>query len=167
MPKRTTLQPHQTCGELEERYRTARDPVARSQWHILWLLAQEKTVHEVAAVTSYSENWIRTLAQRYNAGGVAKIGDHRKQGRGAPPLLSPVQHAELRAALTTTPPDGDLWDGPKVAAWIAAKTGRPVGRQRGWEYLRKLGFRILQPRPQHVKGDADAQEAFKKNCRTL
>src|SRR5262249_49606298 len=34
--------------------------------------------------------------------------------------------------------DGGAWTGGKVAQWMAAKTGRPVHRQRGCEYLRRL-----------------------------
>ena len=166
MPKHTRLQPHLSVADIAQRYRGATDPVARSQWHILWLLAQPTSVHDVAAVTHYSENWIRAVARRYNAQGAESIGDKRKYSRGAPPLLTAADQAALVALLTREMADGVLWDGPKVAAWIAAKTGRSVRRQRGWEYLTKLGFRILQPRPQHTKGDKDAQAAFKKNSPT-
>ena len=163
MAKRTTLTAHLAVGDIEQRYRGADNPVTRSQWHILWLLAQAKTVHEVAAATSYSEQWIRALARRYNAQGADSIGDKRSHNTGAPALLSAEAQAELVDLLTREMADGILWDGPKVATWITTKTGRPVRRQRGWEYLTKLGFRILQPRPQHVKGDVAAQTAFKKN----
>ena len=164
MTKRTTLKPHLTVAEIEQRYRGATDSVTRSQWHILWLLAQTKSVHDVAAATSYSENWIRIRARRYNADGVESIGDTRPQITDAAPLLSPTDQAELRTLLIREMAEGILWDGPKVAAWISAKIGRTVRRQRGWEYLTKLGFRIVQPRPHHVKGDPEAQETFKKNC---
>jgi hypothetical protein len=33
--------------------------------------------------------------------------------------------AEFAATLEDAPPDGRLWSGPKVARWIAAKSGRP------------------------------------------
>lgn len=167
MAKRTTLATYLSIGAIEQRYRGADNPVTRSQWHILWLLAQAKSVHEVAAATSYSEQWIRALARRYNAQGAESIGDKRTHNTGAPALLSAVAQGELVDLLTREMAEGIVWDGPKVASWIAAKTGQSVRRQRGWEYLTKLGFRILQPRPHHVKGDAEAQSAFKKNCPTL
>ncbi|MDE5115210.1 MAG: helix-turn-helix domain-containing protein, partial [Trichodesmium sp. St15_bin1_1] len=38
-------------------------------------------------------------------------------------------------------PDGGAWSGPKVADWIAKKTGRDhVWPQRGWDYLKKFGI---------------------------
>jgi transposase len=56
-----------------------------------------------------------------------------------------------------------MWNSRKVAEWIEHKTGRRVGRQRGWEYLRKLGNTPKVPRPTHAKkADPAEQEAFKK-----
>jgi hypothetical protein len=54
------------------------------------------------------------------------------------PILSAEAQAELCRALEDIAPDGKEWTGPKVAEWIAAKTGKTVHRQRGWEYLRRL-----------------------------
>lgn len=56
-----------------------------------------------------------------------------------------------------------MWTSRKVAAWIAARTGRPVSVQRGWEYLRHLGRTPQVPRPAHAKADSQAQERFTGN----
>jgi hypothetical protein len=53
-------------------------------------------------------------------------------------LLSASLQHQLDQALQGRAPDGGLWSGPKVAQWIAAKTGKRIYRQRGWEYLRRL-----------------------------
>jgi hypothetical protein len=39
MQKRLAVKPHLTLEEIEQQYRTAKDPVARSHWQIVWLLA--------------------------------------------------------------------------------------------------------------------------------
>jgi hypothetical protein len=52
--------------------------------------------------------------------------------------------------------------GPAVAAWLAARLGRPVTRQRGHAYLVRLKSKQLAPRPQHALADPIAQAAFKK-----
>ncbi len=57
-----------------------------------------------------------------------------------------------------------MWSGPKVAAWIAAKTGHEIHPQRGWDYLKQLGFTLKRPRPRHAKADAEAQAVFKKGA---
>jgi transposase len=159
---RLTVGTHVAVAEMEQRYRQAQDPVDRSQWQILWLVAQGKLAREVAASTGYSRKWVGTIVRRYNADGVAGVGDRRHANPGRVPVLSAVQRADLAIALAGPAPDGGLWSGPKVAAWITAQTGQAVGGPCGWEYLVRLGYRLRQPRPRHVKADAAAQEAFKK-----
>jgi transposase len=163
MPKRLSIQPHLALDALERRYRTARDPVARSHWQMVWLLAQGRPSEQVAAVTGYTANWVRTIAQRYNRHGSAGLGDRRHRNRGSPGLLSAAQRTALASTLDQPPPDGGLWTGPKIAAWMAATLGRPVHPQRGWEMLQRLGLRPKVPRPRHAKADPAAQAAFKKS----
>jgi transposase len=163
MPKRLSIQPHLTLEALERRYRTAKDPVVRSHWQMVWLLVQGLPSAQVAAVTGYSANWLRTIAQRYNRDGPAALGDRRHRNPGSAGLLSAAQRTELARALDRPPPDGGLWTGPKVAAWMAATLGRPVHPQRGWEMLQRLGLRPKVPRPRHAKADPVAQAASKKS----
>jgi transposase len=165
MPKQTTIKPYLEVKELETRYRQATDPVERSQRQIIWLLAQNRKVPEVAEVTGYSASWIRELARRYNRRGEEALGDKRHQAAGKPPLLSAELQQTLAEDLQQPPPEGGLWTGPKVSQWIEAKTGRKVRRQRGWEYLLKMGLTLQQPRPQHAKADREAQAEFKKTPR--
>src|SRR6476646_669337 len=99
MSRQRILADHLTVSELEAEYRHARDPVARSQWQIIWLLARGEPTPAVIAATGYSPGWIATLAGRYNREGPAGIGDRRHRNRGAIPLLSPDQQTALRAAL--------------------------------------------------------------------
>ena len=66
------LAEHLTVAEIEKRYRSASDGVGRSQWQIIWLLAQGKTSSEIEAVTDYSLTWIGTIARRYNAEGAQR-----------------------------------------------------------------------------------------------
>src|SRR4051812_27571069 len=47
MPKTIKLEPHLYSEELENRYRKARDPVARSHYQILWLISEGKTTSQV------------------------------------------------------------------------------------------------------------------------
>jgi len=157
-----SIPPHLTLDELERRYRRADDPVARSQWQILWLLSGGMPTAEVARVTGYSVNWVREIARRYREEGPAGIGDRRHGNPGAAPLLDAVQQEALRQALGDPPPDGGLWTCHKVAAWIGRTIGRPVDPARGWEWMRRLGFTPQRPRPRATHADPDAQEAFKK-----
>lgn len=156
-----TIAPHLSVDELHQRYRAAEDPVARSQWQMLWLLADGTPTAEVARSTGYTVRWVQEVARRYRAGAAA-IGDRRHGNPGAAPLLDPVQQAQLRTALAGPAPDGGIWTCRSVAAWIGAVLGRPVDPTRGWEWMRRLGFTPQRPRPREPRADPAAQAAFKK-----
>jgi len=162
VPKYVTVEAHLSPDELAHLYRKAVDPVERSHFHIIWLLAQGKRVSEVALVTGYCLNWIRILARRYNQEGAQVLADQRKQNTGAPALLSDEQKNQLRQLLEQASPDGGLWTSPKVAHWMSGQTGRKIHAQRGWDYLKHLGFSLRIPRPRHHKADTEQQEAFKR-----
>lgn len=162
MPRCLELTPHLSIAELEGRYRQSRDPVERTHWHMLWLVAQGHHCPAVARLVGYSEDWVRTIVHRYNATGPAGVADRRRTNPGQRPLLTPELRAELHQALTADPPDGGLWTSPKVAAWMTPRLGRPVSKQRAWEAMRSLGFSLHQPRTHATMADPAAQEAFKK-----
>jgi transposase len=167
MPKKIKLEPHLDSRELENRYRRAKDPVERSHFQIIWLINEGKTTTQVMEVTGYSRGWIQQLARRYNAYGPEALDDRRHQNPGAKQrtLLNPDQQRELSEALKKPPPDGGMWNSPKVGEWIEAKTGKKVAskKQRGWEYLKKLENSPKVPRPHHQKANKHEQEAFKKS----
>ena len=162
MPKRLKLMEHLSLVELEQRYRHAKGPVERSQWQILWLLARGTPSEQVAQATGYSLNWIRQIAQRYNTAGATGVMDQRHHNPGATPLLSDAQQEELRAVLQAASASEDRWTGPQVAAWIAAKVGHPVHPQRGWDWLRRLGFSPKMARSQQPRTYADPQRSHNK-----
>lgn len=164
MPRLLVVAPHLATEELEHRYRACRDPVERSHWHMVWLVAVGHRVPAVATLTGYSVKWVRTIIGRYNADGPSGLTDRRHANPGQPPLLTPALREALRQALTTAPPDGGLWTGRKVAAWMAEQLGRPVGEVRGWEALRALGFSPQRPRPTATTAGPAAQDAFKKGA---
>jgi transposase len=103
------------------------------------LLEAHTSLAEIVGATGYRPRTIRQIAQRFRDHGLAGREDGRKHSTGASPILSLEEQDELRLVLQTPPSDGGVWTGPKVAQWIAAKTGKPVHRQRGWEYWRRLG----------------------------
>jgi hypothetical protein len=50
---------------------------------------------------------------------------------------------------------------------MAQRLGRPICRQLGWVYLRRLGARLRMPRPRYVQADPQAQVDFKQRLRPL
>jgi transposase len=169
MPKTIKLAPHLDAEELENRYRKAHDPVLRSHYQILWLIESGNTTTRVMEATRYSRGWIQHIARRYNADGADALGDRRHLNPGATDraLLDPQQREELAEALREPPIDGGMWNSRKVGEWIERRTGRELTnkKQRGWEYLRRLGQSPKVPRPHHAKADEHEREAFKKGSR--
>jgi transposase len=165
MGKRVSVSTELTAAELHERYRTATNPVERTHWHILWLMKEGHTPNEIASLLGYTARWIRTIVTRWNSAGASAIRDHRRTLPGARPLLTVQQQQELEQTLDQPPADGGLWSGPKVAAWMQERLGRPVDPRRGWDYLHRLGYSTRVPRPQHEQSDPAAQQAFKKTAR--
>ncbi len=156
---------HLSTAELGQRYRAARSPVERSRLQIVWLLSQGRSEGEVARVTGYGRRWVDEVVRRYNEEGPDGLRDRRGGNAGAKPLLSGEDEAALRAALAEPPADGGLWTGPKVAAWMAARVGRKVWPQRGWDYLRKLGHSPQVPRPRNAKAASPEERAEYKKAR--
>ncbi len=132
MSRHIHLEPHLTGDELHERYRRADDPVERSHWHFLWLLASGMTATAVAAVTGYSAYWIGQIAKRYNTDGPNGVRDRRHDMCTGRPELPASDLAELRAAVASPHPLGDRWCGRTVAQWLTERLGRRFCRQCGW-----------------------------------
>jgi transposase len=163
MPKRVTIEAHLSLEELENGYRQASEPVKRTHYQIIWLLAKGMTTQEVVAATGYSRSWIYELVWGYNRIGPETLGDQRMSNQGSSePLLDDVQQALLWQALQEAPAEGGQWNGRKVADWIADVIGRPVSRQRGWEYLKQMRFRLRVPRPEHTESSLEEQAQWKK-----
>jgi transposase len=167
MARYIRFEPHLSVDELVGRYRGTKDPVERSRWHFLWLLARGLTAKMIAGMTGYSAYWIGRIARRYNEYGPDGVKDQRHQARPGRPLLTAAQQDELYEALGGPAPQHEQWTGRTVAEWIAHHLERPVCRQLGWAYLRRLGARLRVPRPRHVRVDPQAQADFKQHLRPL
>src|SRR5260370_24306162 len=167
MARHISLEPHLTADELAGRYRATKDPVERSRWHFLWLLARGLTATVIAGITGYSAYGIGRIARRYNQHGPDGVKDLRHQARPGRRLLTAAQHEQLLLVLARPAPQHERWNGRTVAEWIAHHLERPVGRQLGWIYLRRLGARLRGPRPRHVRADPQAQADFKQRLRPL
>ncbi|RCJ14863.1 hypothetical protein A6S26_09380 [Nostoc sp. ATCC 43529] len=170
MPKRISVAAHLSPEELEERYRQAKDGIESRQYQIIWLLAQGRKTEQVEEITGYSRTWIYALVKRYNELGTEGLGDafggfrlRRQLNQGTQPLVDDIEQAQLWQVLQEKAPDGGLWNGRKVADWLTEATGTRISRQRGWEILREMTFRLRVPRPSHTKSDYFEQEAWKKN----
>jgi transposase len=138
--------------------------VRRSHLQVIWLLLSGESMASVSRLSGLTVRWIRKLVGRWNAAGLAGLGDRRRGNAGAARLLDAAGLAALAVALDGSPEDGGLWSGRQVAAWMSAYLGRPVSAKRGLDYLHRLEFSLQRPRPRHARSATPAEcAAFKKN----
>src|SRR5438045_9256598 len=106
---------------------------------VIWLLARGHTIADVAAVTSFVPRWVERLLARYNAHGPQALGDLRRRNGTSPSVLRPDLLDKLKARVREPPPEGGLWTGPKVAAWMAGELGlAAVLPHSGWDALEAI-----------------------------
>jgi len=155
MPPKARLEPHLTFEEIKNCYRTAQDTTEARRWHLLFLITRDWSIKQAAEIVGLSYDYAKEIVGRYNKQGPISI-KNRSKNRQPPPskaLLDPAQQEELSQALKGPAPDGGKWSGPKVARWIAEKTGRDrVWPQRGWEYLKRLGADRKSDSRQEARG---------------
>ena len=163
----TVIKAHLSGAELEQRYKSAIEPIAKSHFHALWLLSQGYDIDETAEVLSFSTRWVRILIKRCNEGGPGLLGDQRVNNGTEPTILTPGALVELKERLKTPPDDGGQWTGPKIARWLAQYHGlESVHDQRGWDALIAIGYSIQQPRPQHPDAATEQDRARLKKSST-
>jgi len=156
----TAIKGYLSSAELEQRYKTATEPIAKSHFHALWLLSRGYDIEETAELLSFSTRWVRILIKRYNEGGPELLGDQRINNGTEPTILTPGALGKLKERLQTPPDDGGVWTGPKIARWLAQYHGlKAVHDQRGWDALIAIGYSIQQPRPRHPQTASEADRA--------
>ena len=156
---------HLSVEELASRYAASREVRTMRHLHAIWLLAKGHTVPQVSEMTAFGVRWIEQLLARYNADGPQALGDLRRGNGAVATVLTPELLGKLRERLGTSPADGGIWSGRKVAEWMAAELGvERVAPQRGWEALKAVGWSIQAPRPRNPKAATEEEaEAFKKS----
>ena len=163
MARRIELKPHLTTEELQTRYRSCQKPQEKVRWHALYLISKGVVAADAARRTGRASSWITTLARRYNRDGAAAISRKKSTKPSHRAKVNTKIGKELDKALRTSAPDGGLWTGPKVAAWITQKTGQEVHQTTGWRAMRRLGFSLQVPRPANQRrASVEEQAEFKK-----
>ena len=150
---------HLPDPEIDRRYRGCPDGREKTHWQVLWLTTRPGgplSPAEAARAVGLTPAWVRRLLRRWNAEGPDGLAD-RRRANGGQDKLCEEQQAALYEALQGEPPDGGLWSGPKVAAFVADRWGVTVCPQTGWRWLRRLGFSLLVPRPRNPKAATSEQ----------
>jgi transposase len=165
MARRIKLKDHLTTEELRRRYRACQRAQEKVRWRALYLISEGILAAEAARRVGRSSSWITKLVARYNRDGADSVKRQQSERKHGPrPRVNAALAKQLDQALRAAAPDGGLWTGPKVAAWIAKQTGQGVHQTTGWRVLQRLGFSLQTPRPANKhRASTEEQAAFKKS----
>jgi transposase len=125
--------------------------------------ASKFPVATVAEVLDVAAETIWRWAKAYEKDGLE--GLYPKSRRAKPSKLAPGQKAEVMMWIDECRmPDGKAvhWTLERLRQTIADHFGVTLGINTIWVWLRKENRKLKVPRPHHIKGNAEAQEAFKK-----
>jgi len=154
MPAASPLSAHLSIVDLRERYLTASSRVEGIRWHALLLRAQGRTQADIAEITQRSSRWVSATIRRYNDGGPDAIADQRSSN-GKAPDLTIAQQAALHQLLQNPPPDGGIWTGLKVLAWIEGQVGGARNLATAYNYIHRLNLsrHVSRMPPQEADDD--------------
>lgn len=158
-----TVADHLTLEELAQRAKKAKDPPEKARFLAVYHAKRGLTAKEIAKITLHTSRWVQATVRRYNLYGPEVLKDRRHQNPGQRPRLTSEEQKRVLEALKAPPPDGGLWTGPKLRAWVEQTFRKKLSLNPIYRLLHEMGFALRIPRPQHRKADQEAQAEFKKN----
>ena len=120
---------------------------------------------EVAAkIGGMDRQTLRDWVNRFNEGGVEAL---RSRHAGAPPRKLSAEQEDAILKLIEMEPIPDVhgcvrWRIVDLCGYAYDEWGISIGKTAMSDMLRRRGYRLLSPRPQHPNQDPKAIETFKK-----
>src|SRR3954467_9193910 len=152
------------AGDLRREAARCRDARAARRMLAPALVLEGSSREEAARAAGMDRQTLRDRVHRYNAEGLAGLGDRPRSGRR--PRLTAGQEAELVTAVERGPdPDRDgvvRWRRVDLQALIEARFAVRLHERSVGKVLRRLGFTRLSVRPRHPKADEAGPGGVKK-----
>jgi transposase len=149
----TTLRRHAACS--------VDASVARRLLALALVLDGHKRA-DAARAAGMDRQTLRDWVHRYNADGLAGLGD--RHGGGVPSRLSPEQEAEVAGWIRRGPDvevDGVVrWRCVDIQARIGREWGAALHKRSVAKLLHRLRFARVSTRPRHPKADPAVQASF-------
>ncbi len=149
MPHALTLPPLDaaTLFDLRRRYDDAPDPDTRSRYQMMLLTQQGYTAPKIAAIVLRSEDTVRRVLKRFQAGGPDAVP--RRYAPGGPRTVTPAWEAELVRVIDLDPHavgvESATWTTGLLAAYLASATGIAVDQETVRLYLHAHGYVCKRP----------------------
>lgn len=134
---------------LQDEIRRSEEARYDHRLHGVLLVAQGVSCREVGRLLGDSARTVQYWIHRFEQDGLSGLVEGERSGR--PPQLSARQLQEIGSALRKAPDqvgmDTHLWDGKTLSAYIERRFRVRLGVRQCQRLLRKLGFRLREPRP--------------------
>jgi transposase len=149
--------------ELDELYRTTKDPRLRTRAQMVFLSAdQHMKVQAIAPIVRESEATVRRWLKRYHAEGANGLSDEPRPGRRA--TVTAAYRQRLLDVVRRRPRSLELpfslWTLQRLQDYMAEQTGIRVSLETVRQTLKKGG--IVLSRPQHKITSPDPEYEVKK-----
>jgi transposase len=149
--------------ELDQLYQTTHDARVRIRALIVLLSAERHMVAaEIASIVRQNEQTVRRWLARYEAEGAQGLSDAPRSG--APPKVTSGYQESLLELVRRRPRTLGLpfsmWNGARLADYLAEQTGLRMSEPSIHRMLRHSGMGLS--RPQHTIASPDPDYALKK-----
>jgi len=160
------VEPHHTPEELQTLYRTEMNAKLSRRIHGVYLARMGQTCPEIMRISGAARRTVQKWVGRYNHGGIDELID--KPRSGAPTKLPGFVEQRVLKRIRAGPQRNDV-----VGVFNARAIQTIINREYGvlysltglYDWLHRMGFSYLCPRPKHEKSDPTAQEGLKNTSR--
>ena len=159
-----TVDPHNTLNQLQRLYRTQTNARLARRIQGVYLAKMGLACPQIMKITGCARRTVQQWLAKYNKGGLDELSEKPRPGQ--PTKLPRHREQEFCRRLETGPTKKDgvsVLNGPAIHRILEREFGVLYSVQGLYDFLHRLGYSCLCPRPQHEQADRQAQETFKKN----
>ena len=159
-----TVKPHDTLNQLQRLYHRQKNARLARRIQGVYLAKMGLTCPQIMKITGSARRTIQQWLAKYNKGGLDELSEKPRPGQ--PTKLPRHREQEFCRRLEAGPTKKDgvsVLNGPAIRRILEQEFGVLYSVQGLYDFLHRLGYSCLCPRPQHEQADRQAQETFKKN----
>lgn len=139
----------EAVASLEARYHQTQDADERTRCQIILLSYQGLTPPAIAKIVRWRARSVGRVIRRYQAHGVAALGDGRRHNPGRKRTITAEWEARLLEIVEQDPRtlgvNRATWTAPLLADYLAQETDIHIGEERVRHYLYLHDYALLRP----------------------
>lgn len=152
---------------IKDKMSAAKSSADFKRWQILYFVScYQVDAAYLSDITGYSKANVYAVIQQYNNSETQEISVKARGGRRCS-LMSVAQEQELMKGLEQRALQGQILSYLDIKKLVEHEVGRNVSDDYIWDLFKRNGWTRHSPRPHHPKRNAEAQQDFKKNSRSV